>query len=433
LLIITNHCLLFTVKEKFTMADEQNTGPTIPPDYTQLTQVRVPLDEAADAFATRDASGRIPIVVIPQQLNRVRNGLVVVGVLVLLGGILAGYFSANGAALLGLAIPVSIILILLGVYRSFMVRIPEGVNGLLARGGRYTRTISSGSHFIPPWITVMQLVTRREIPFDVPAVEVPTQDNVRVNVDTMVTFSITDPYKFVYSISADDFDQVFQAACQDGLRTTVRQITLDQINDLKRQSLADFRTSLGLDVEPYGVTVIKINLTYAQPPAEFMRSQELRQLAVLQQAEQKEKQALALRLQIDQADLAHKNVVAQVEREREILQILTQKAEAQRRVAELEAEAEETRLARLEERLQKYPLAAQWDAESLRLEIARALAGNSRAVLQLGSASDIARAFIVRDTLQAVLPSLTDPAAPAEPPALAPAPPPAAAESTASP
>jgi regulator of protease activity HflC (stomatin/prohibitin superfamily) len=412
------------------MANEQNTGPTIPPDYTQLTQVRVPLDEAADAFATRDASGRIPIVVIPQLLNRVRNELVVAGVLVLLGGILAGYFLANGAALLSLSIPVSIILILLGAYRSFMVRIPEGVNGLLARGGRYSRTIGSGSHIIPPWIIVTHLVTRREIPFDVPAVEVPTQDNIRANVDTLVTFSITDPYKFVYSISADDFDQVFQAACQDGLRTTVRQITSDQINDLKRQSLDEFRTALSADVEPYGVTVMKINVTYAQPPAEFMRSQETRQLAVLQQAEQKEKQALALRLQTDQADLAHKNVVAQVEREREILQILTQKAEAQRRVAELEAEAEEMRLARLEERLKKYPLAAQWEAESLRLEIARALAGNSRAVLQLGSASDIARAFIVRDTMQAVIPSPTDPA---EPPTSAPAPPPAAAESAESP
>jgi preprotein translocase subunit SecY len=33
--------------------------------YTQLTQVRVPLDEAGEAFATRDASGRIPIVLIP--------------------------------------------------------------------------------------------------------------------------------------------------------------------------------------------------------------------------------------------------------------------------------------------------------------------------------------------------------------------------------
>jgi hypothetical protein len=130
---------------------------------------------------------------------------------------------------------------------------------------------------------------------------------------------------------------------------------------------------------------------------------------------------LALRLQTDQADLAHKNVVAQVEREREILQILTQKAEAQRRIAELEAEAEEMRLARLEDRLKKYPLAAQWEVETLRLEIARALAGNSRAILQLGTASDIARAFIVRDTMQDVVSVSTDPeplvAIPSEPPA----------------
>ena len=192
-------------------------------DYSQLTQTRVPLDDAADAFATKDASGRIPIVVIPQQLNRIRNELVGLALLVLIGGIVLGIWLNNAATIISVSVVLAAVLLILGIYRSFMVRIPEGVNGLLVKGGRYTKTIGSGTHVIPPRILVSHLVTRREIPFDVPAVEMPTQDNVRVNVDILTTFSITDPYKFVYSISADDFDQVLQATCQDSLRSMVRQ------------------------------------------------------------------------------------------------------------------------------------------------------------------------------------------------------------------
>ena len=64
---------------------------------------------------------------------------------------------------------------------------------------------------------------------------------------------------------------------------------------------------------------------------------------------------------------------------------------------ELETDAQLERLKRLEEALQSFPLAAAWEAEGMRLDVARALAGNTRAVVQVGSPEDIARAFILRD------------------------------------
>ena len=54
----------------------------------QLTQVRVPLDEAADALATPDSAGRLPIVVLPRHALRIRNELVIAGVVVLVIGLL---------------------------------------------------------------------------------------------------------------------------------------------------------------------------------------------------------------------------------------------------------------------------------------------------------------------------------------------------------
>lgn len=372
-------------------------------EYSQLIQVRVPLTQAADAFAMRDASGRIPIVVIPKQLNRVRNEFVALGLLILIGGIVATAFL-NAPWSLGLAIPVAIVLLVLGLYRAFVVRIPEGVNALLMRGGRYLKTIGSGTHIIAPYIVVSHLVTRREIPFDVPVVEVPTNDNVRASIDTLFTFRIVDPYKFVYSISADDFDQVFQAACQNELRKHVRQIGVQQVMDLVQQDLAPLREALNGEMDAYGVTISKSTVVFAQPPAEFMRSLEARQLAIVQQAEQAEAQALAQRRQRDTEALLHQEVLARVARQREELAVKFQEAEARRRVIELEAETEALRLAELEARLAANPLAAQYEWESLQLEVARALAGNTRAILQVGDAGDITRAFVLGDLMKFTAP-----------------------------
>ncbi len=280
------------------------------------------------------------------------------------------------------------------------MRIPEGTNALLTKGGRYYRTISSGSYILPPWILISHLVTRRQIPFDTPMVETPTSDNVRANIDMLVTFTITDPYRFVYSISADDFDQVFMASCQDALRLQVRQISSEQVVDLNKQSAQDLVATIGADVESYGVAINKVNITYAGPPKEFIQSQEVQRLAVLQRKEQAEKQTLAIQRQADEAELARLSVVAQVTRDREALQIQVQAAELEQRIVELRAQAEDLRLERLEQRLKKYPMAAQWEVESAQLEVARSLAGNTRAVVQVGHGSDIARAFVMSDTLR---------------------------------
>jgi len=290
-------------------------------------------------------------------------------------------------------------LIIVGLYRSFIVRVPEGANALLAKGGRYTKTIGSGTHIIQPVIVVTHLVTRREIPFDVPVVEAPTKDNVRAAVDTLVTFNIVDPFKFVYSISTDDFDQVFQAACQDGLRHLVRSIGAEQVADLAKQDLSRFHEELGAEMESYGVQISKITVTFAQPSAEVMQSLEARQLASVQQAEQAEKQALAQRRQKDLEDLARQEVLARIEREKELLQLKIQEVKLKRQLVEMEAEAEEFKLAKLEQRLKDYPNAAKWLWEGEKLEVSRALAGNTRAVLQLGEANEILSAFTVREML----------------------------------
>lgn len=354
---------------------ETEITPSPPPqDYTQLTQVKVPLEDAADVFSQRDASGRIPIVVIPLKPYRIRNEFVLIGLIALVGGILVGKFL-DQTYLYPVSIVVGLLLIIIGVYQSFFLQIPEGVSGLLIRAGKYQQTVGSGTHIVPPWVLVSHLVSRREIPFDAPAVEALTRDNVRANVDTLLTFKIFDPYRFVFSISATDFDLVFQASCQDTLRTIIRQVNADQVAELKKQDMEAMIEGLNADLEAYGVSITKVSVTFAQPPADFVHSQEMRQLAVFQQAEQTEKQVLAKCKQADEEALTRQKVLA-------------------------EAENEELRLSKLEERLHTYPLAAKWEWDGQRLEVSKALAANSRAMLRITNANDIFHAFFIEEPME---------------------------------
>jgi hypothetical protein len=67
-----------------------------------------------------------------------------------------------------------------------------------------------------------------------------------------------------------------------------------------------------------------------------------------------------------------------------------------RRVIELEAKTEEFRLAKLEERLRNYPEATRWEWQGDQLAVARALAGNTRAIVQLGNTDTLVRTILAQ-------------------------------------
>jgi len=209
----------------------------------QLVQLRVPLDQAADAFAQPDNQGRTPIVVMPLTPSRVQPGLLLIGVAAVAVGFLVMRFIGL-PDLTPWVILAGLGLIVVAVWRSFWLLVPEGTTALLMKGGRHVGTKGGGRHFVSPWVAVSHLVTRREIPYDAPVFETPTRDNVRASIDTLITFAITDPYRFVYNITADDFDQVLQASCQDALRTMVRQVTLDKVMDVGTTETDALRNAL---------------------------------------------------------------------------------------------------------------------------------------------------------------------------------------------
>ena len=68
---------------------------------------------------------------------------------------------------------------------------------------------------------------------------------------------------------------------------------------------------------------------------------------------------------------------------------------ARREAIELEAANEVARLERLEARLRDYPNAMRWDVDGQRLDVARGLATNTRAMVQVGPQTDVAGALLL--------------------------------------
>lgn len=364
------------------MADPQDAPPPavtpssteIPsPAVQQLTQARVPLDEAGAAFTVPDANGRLPIVVLPEQPFRIRNEFVIAGVIAVVVGVV---FQLDLAVRTGL-IGIGVVAIFLGVFQSFIVAVPEGARAMLLKSGRFSRTIGAGRHIIPPWIIVSHVVTVREIPFGTVAVGMPTSDDVRVDIDVLLTFTIEAPEKFVFAISAPDFDQVCQAAALVAIRDLVRAKPADAILDLTADDTDHLRTAIGAAIAPYGAQVQRVVITHVLPPAEFMASREARRLAAVRRDAQTEEFALEERLQADREALKRQRITAKRER------------------IELKAANEALRLQHMEERLAAFPAAAHQDLVDRRIEVAEALASNTRAMVQVGSGGGVADALIM--------------------------------------
>jgi regulator of protease activity HflC (stomatin/prohibitin superfamily) len=349
---------------------------TLPPEtsYLQLTQTRVDLDDAGEAFTVPDASGRLPIVVLPKQPFRIRNEFVIAGIIAIVVGLVFDLQLSVRGGVIG----IGVLFVFLGVFQSFLVAVPEGARALLLRSGRYYRTVGAGRHIVPPWIVVSHVVTVREIPFSAVATDVPTRDDVRIDLDLLLTFTIAAPEKFVFAISAPDFDQVCMAACLDAIRSLIRGKASSDVLDVGAEDTAFLRTTVGAVLEPYGAEIQRVVITGVRPPVAFMASREARRLAAVQRDEQTDRHALEERLLADRESLERQRITAKRER------------------IELEAANETLRLQHLQERLAAYPTAAAYDVAEARLAVARALAGNTRAMVQVGPGGDVADALIVQ-------------------------------------
>ena len=196
---------------------------------------------------------------------------------------------------------------------------------VIERLGAFQSVWGVGLHFKVPFIDrIARRVSLKEQVLDYPPQPVITKDNVTMQIDTVVYFSITDPKLYTYGVEQP------MAAMETLTATTLRNIIgdleLDQTLTSRDIINTKMRAILDEATDPWGIKVNRVELKNILPPADIQSSMEKQM-----KAERDRRQAIL------QAEGQKKSaiLIAEGERESAIL-----KADAEKQAAILKAEAE---------------------------------------------------------------------------------------------
>src|SRR5438067_7660863 len=100
-----------------------------------------------------------------------------------------------------------IVLIVVAVFFLFVAArtvriIPQARAGIVERLGRYQRTLNPGLAILVPFVDrLLPLLDLREQVVSFPPQPVITEDNLVVNIDSVIYFQVTDPRSATYEIA----------------------------------------------------------------------------------------------------------------------------------------------------------------------------------------------------------------------------------------
>jgi regulator of protease activity HflC (stomatin/prohibitin superfamily) len=293
------------------------------------------------------------------------------------------------AALIVLAVLVLFVLVLLA--KTVRV-IPQAKAGVVERVGRYSRTLTPGLAIVFPFIDrVRPLIDLREQVMSFDPQPVITEDNLVVNIDSVIYFQITDPKAATYEIAnpVDAIDMLTVTTLRNVIGGMTLEQTLtsrDSINDQLRGILDDATGK-------WGIRVHRVELKAVDPPASVKDTMEKQMRA------DREKRAAIL-----QAEGVKQSQILQAEGEK---QSAILRAEGQKQAAILAAEGQSKAIETVFEAihagnpdpqllayqyLQVLPQIAQGDANKVWVipsELTRALGGISERMLpRAGENSD---------------------------------------------
>jgi regulator of protease activity HflC (stomatin/prohibitin superfamily) len=200
------------------------------------------------------------------------------------------------AALIALAV---IVLFALFVASKTLRIIPQARAGVVERLGRYSRTLDPGLTIVVPFIDrVKPLIDLREQVVSFPPNGVITEDNVTVNIDTVLYFTITDPKSASYEV-ANPLQAIEQLTVTT-LRNVIGGLTLEQTLTSRDQINTQLRVVLDEATGKWGIRINRVELKAVDPPAGIqeamekqMRAERDRRAAIL--TAEGEKQAAVLR------------------------------------------------------------------------------------------------------------------------------------------
>ena len=221
-----------------------------------------------------------------------------------------------------------ILCIMLAVVISANIKIvPQAHSYIIERLGGYYASWGVGLHFKVPFIDrIAKKVNLKEHVVDFPPQPVITEDNVTMQIDTVVYYQITDPKLFAYGVEKPMM--AIENLTATTLRNIIGDLELDETLTSRDTVNTKMRAILDEATDPWGIKINRVELKNIMPPAEIQDAME-RQM----KAERERRESIL------KAEGEKKSAILLAEGEKESA-ILRAEAKKQSAIKEAEGKAE---------------------------------------------------------------------------------------------
>ena len=164
------------------------------------------------------------------------------------------------------------ILIVIGLARTVRI-VPQAKAGVVERLGRYQRTLNPGLAIVVPFIDRLRpLLDLREQVVSFQPQPVITEDNLVVNIDSVIYFQVTDAKAATYEIA--NYIQAIEQLTVTTLRNVIGGLALEKTLTSRDEINNQLRGVLDEATGKWGIRVNRVELKAIDPPASVQESME---------------------------------------------------------------------------------------------------------------------------------------------------------------
>ena len=232
-------------------------------------------------------------------------------------------FAVNpGATLVGV---IALLLVVIIVLIKNIIVVKQSNAYVIEKLGAFQEVWGVGIHLKVPFLQrIAKRVSLKEQVLDYPPQPVITKDNVTMQIDTVVYFSITDPKLYTYGVERPMM--AMETLTATTLRNIIGDLELDQTLTSRDVINTKMRAILDDATDPWGIKVTRVELKNILPPQDIQSSMEKQM-----KAERDRRQAI-----LQAEGTKHSQIlVAEGEKESAIL-----RADAEKQAAILRAEGQ---------------------------------------------------------------------------------------------
>jgi regulator of protease activity HflC (stomatin/prohibitin superfamily) len=171
-----------------------------------------------------------------------------------------------------IAVIVVAVIVVVTLARTIRI-VPQAQAGVVERLGRYSRTLTPGLTLVVPFVDrVRAFIDLREQVVSFPPQPVITEDNLVVNIDSVIYFQVTDAKAATYEIA--NYIQAIEQLTVTTLRNVIGGMALEKTLTSRDEINGQLRGVLDDATGKWGIRVNRVELKAIDPPASIQDSME---------------------------------------------------------------------------------------------------------------------------------------------------------------